>query len=209
MVNRRMRSKKNWLIHNSLRVEVVYKKSLTNWTGGRAWLNRSFVHLGVPRPPEKMIDVDISKRFYLRMLNEKEIQDRKEQLEKWNKEQKEKRIEVLKGLTKSVAKTFIHELYHCYGYTHEEMLSPRKKQWVENTYNYDWVKKYPVQMKVEKSEPERQRVDIQMKRYYKILDSIKEWQSKLKRAQNKIKSLTWKRVYYEKVLVSAGKIKKE
>ena len=191
MVNRRMKNKKFYTI-KGLRTEMVYKKSLTSWTGGNAFIGRNFVHLKIPRPPEKMIIKDF-----------------------WGEESKKKLIEhrkeVLKELPKAIAETFIHELYHCYGYHHEdkEMFRPRKKQWIENTYKYDWTEKYPVQMKIEKPKLEKAKIDIRMKRYYRILDLLKDKQGKLKRIQNQIKKYFAKKHYYEKILITAGKIQKE
>jgi len=128
MVHRRMGKKhKLW---TDYKVEVVYKQSLSYWVEGRAYLNENRIRLGVPRPPEKM-KLEESWRTEIK---EKLIKDRKE---------------LLKQLPKMIAKTMVHELYHCYGYKHKDKeMKPRKKQKIQNTYNYDWTGKYPVQMKM-------------------------------------------------------------
>jgi len=200
MVNRRMRNKKR--LWTSLRVEIVYKKSLTSWTSGSAYYNRNWVHLEIPRPPEKMIM--IGKRRYNWDYIKKE----------WKEgmtiqEVKEQRKEVLKELPEAIARTFVHELYHCYGYGHEEMKSKRKKIKVENTYNYSWLSKYPVQMKVAKPKKLKPKKDLQLIRYEKVLGKVKEYTSKIKRYQNILRKYKAKKKYYEKILMAAGKIRQE
>jgi len=187
MVDRRL--KRKHLPIENLKVDVVYAHTLTKEVNGYAYLNGNYIRLRLVRPPEKM---------------KIEIND-----EEWTKEKKEKRIEMMKNITKEIAKIFVHELYHCYGYEHTEMFLPRKKIWIENTYNYNWTEKYPVQLKIEKPKPEKPKIDIQVIRYQRVLELLKEKQSKLKRIQNQIRKYMNKKRYYEKVLVAKGKLPKE
>jgi len=186
MAERRLR--KHHLPIERLRADVVYGQSLTNWTGGYAYYHSNYMKLKLMRPPEKMI----IRNWYCPTL-------------------KEDRVKAMKGMAKSVAEVFIHELYHCYGYKHEdkEMFLPRKKIWIEYTYNYDWTEKYPVQFKTEKPKPVKPKIDIQVVRYQRVLELLKEKHNKLKRIQNQIKKYMNKKRYYEKVLVAKGKSLKE
>ncbi|MCJ7804942.1 hypothetical protein MUP35_04410 [Patescibacteria group bacterium] len=210
MVNRRM--KRKHILRDKYRVDIVYKNSVSTWTGGYAYYSNNYVRLQVIRPPQAM---KYKKRYDIEyfMINstKEEVEEMKEKEKQWNLEQKEDRQKAMEGIALAVTKTMVHELYHCYGYKHEDgiMFAPRKKVWVENTYNYDWCSKYPVQYKIEKPELIKPKTDIQMKRYLRILDLLKDKQSKIKRLQNQIKKYFSRKHYYEKILVSAGKITKD
>ncbi|MEK6830130.1 MAG: hypothetical protein AABY15_08505 [Nanoarchaeota archaeon] len=188
MVKRRLKSKgiSSYYQHT---VHLVYAKSLTIFTGGYAHLNGTRMTIKIIRPPHKII----MNRFPQGII----------ELEKKEREK------LMNELPKKVARTFVHELYHCYGYDHDKMFLPRKKVWIEDTYNYDWVSKYPVQFKPPKKVIEKPKEDIRVKRYYRIIDLLKEWQSKMKRAQTKIKTLTVRKKRYEQVLIPLGKVKKD
>ena len=186
-VERRLRNKH--ILINRLRVDVVYKKSLSSWTGGYAYLRGNYMRIKVIRPVDKM------------------------KLERWSKENmkilKKSREERMEYFPKRLVQTFIHELYHCYGYKHSgsTMFLPRKKIWVEKTYNVNWVEKYPVQFKEVKLKPQKVKIDIRMKRYLRVIDLLKDKKSKLKRIQNQIKKYMNKKRYYEKTLQPAMKKK--
>ena len=191
-----------------LRVDVVYKKSYSNWTGGYAYYNSNYVRMKLIRPPEAMKFQEPEKIYDRTMLTEMEWLQKIENGKKWNQERKERRELQMKEISKNIALTMVHELYHCYGYTHEDnvMFAPRKKVWVENTYNYDWTSKYPVQFTTEKPKTEKPKTDIQVKRYLRVVDLLKAKQMVFKRLSNQIKKYASKKRYYENILMAAGKL---
>lgn len=117
------------------------------------------------------------------------------------------RPEIIEGLPFELAKTYIHEFYHNLGWHHDRMGRfgwGKTQTRIENRFNVDWVKDYPVKMKEAKPKPQR---DLQMGRYEKVLRYVKIYQGKVKRVQNLLKKWKQKQRRYEKILIAAGKVK--
>ena len=105
------------------------------------------------------------------------------------------------------ARTFWHELYHCRGFRHNQMQSIGGRFLdMKNLEKDDWALEYSIVPKKEKSRP---KVDLQLKRYECVLETLKIKTSQLKKLQKQIKKWSQKRKYYESALASNGKIKKE
>jgi hypothetical protein len=103
-----------------------------------------------------------------------------------------------------LARVFIHELYHCRGFSHDQMGEVYLN--IKNLEEDNWALEYPVRKILPKKKPKE---DLQIKRYEHVLAMLKDKQLKLKRLQKQVKKWNAKKKYYEKTLVAAGKIKME
>lgn len=94
----------------------------------------------------------------------------------------------------------VHTLSHSYAYRKDRTIKPHSYQharlerdMVQYVIDQGWL---DGKLKsVEKAKPTAQQL-----RYQRTLDSIKRWESKLKRAENALKKLRPKQKYYERAL---------
>ena len=111
--------------------------------------------------------------------------------------------------TRVFARVFDHELYHNRGFKHNKLGVIGGRFLNLNTLEKDnWALEYIMTLKEPKLKL-KPKVDLQLKRYNHVLALLKDKKSNLKRLQNQIKKWTQKRKYYEHILVTNGKIKKE
>jgi hypothetical protein len=103
-----------------------------------------------------------------------------------------------------LVRLFVHELYHCRGFSHDQMGEVYLN--IKNLEIDNWVLEYSVRKILKNKKPKR---DLQITRYEHVLQMVKDKKSKLKRMQNQLAKWTAKKRYYEKALVEAGKINKE
>lgn len=169
-----------------LKVEVTY--SASRWIHGRAGYGGGLrgggnVKIFLPRNPidKKYIDGRYTEPRPYAFLNFKQV----------------------------LAWVFIHELHHVLGKHHREMKDSYYLHWrsyARNPEKMSWVDDLQLRKEEVKEKP---KMDLQTKRYEHVLAALKIKKSKLKRLQNQIKKWTQKRKYYESVLMTNGKIKKE
>jgi len=110
------------------------------------------------------------------------------------------RVPKEKLLKKDLVWLFIHELTHIRGYKHKSIT----RKW--EIVNCSWVEdneKYPLGKKVERPKP---KTDLQLKRYTHVLKMISKKETALKRLNNSLKRWKKKQKYYEKVLITVGKL---
>lgn len=166
----------------NLRVEVSYTKS--RWiTGNVPYYRGEKVEIFLPRNP----------------LDKEYIEAR------WP----DPRPYAYLNFKRVLAWVLIHELYHTLGRDHREMMGNYYNKWksgyLSNPEKMNWVDDLPLRKKGIKVKP---KVDLQLKRYERILVMLKDKKSKLKRLQNQIKKWSQKRKYYERILIANGKIKR-
>jgi hypothetical protein len=108
----------------------------------------------------------------------------------------------------SVAYLFAHEMMHLYGYGHNRMgnrghSAPVDLDDIEQVLGFADIKEREPQ---KKKRPEG--VELQQQRYLRVLELEREWQSKLKRAQNALKKYRRKKRYYERELTKKAALPK-
>ena len=89
---------------------------------------------------------------------------------------------------KEVASTFVHEALHNQNIRHKDMLELTDEE-------LKWAEEFGIFRK--QIEP-KSKADVKQIRYQKVLEKIKEKESKLKRLSNSLKKLYRKREYYER-----------
>jgi len=110
-----------------------------------------------------------------------------------------------------VAEIFCHEYCHNLGYHHGGELSHYSKpeefylEDMSKHFGFKW-EEYEIPRKEVKVKP---KIDLQLKRYQHVLDTVVEKTKQLKRLQSQLKKWLVKKRRYERVLVAAGKIKEE
>jgi hypothetical protein len=97
----------------------------------------------------------------------------------------------------------VHEMAHLRGLHHDRMNGKPKYDRVGNYRElYAWANDFEIRLaKVATAKP---KADVQETRYSRVLNNIKGWETKLKRAQNALKKYRQQQRYYERALAAKG-----
>lgn len=100
----------------------------------------------------------------------------------------------------NLAHTIAHEMAHTRGMQHSQMSGNPEYSRVGNWREvYAWADELPLETNAPKPKP-----DVQSVRFQRILNNIRNWETKFKRASNALKKLRKQKKYYEKVLAAKG-----
>jgi len=180
--------KRDGIALRRLRLWVIYRGN--RHRSGEAWLNSGNVRMFVLNPESELNYLRCDRSRYKSYYSEGQMKDVEERIE---------RAKANPRLTGSVsfAEVFMHELQHCRGLKHEDMLSDSE------AFDCSWAKQFPLRLKNVTQKPKE---DLQIKRYNNVLKHIDEKRRVIKRNQNLLEKWEEKRNYYEKALKKNGKI---